>query len=98
MIMFYFLINFKISFSYKTRKYGRAKAKTSERNKTATNSVECNNRLKHTVEITNDEKEYNDNNLFFYCKYFDAKTKSIKKLPKNHTYLSRKHLISIKKL
>ena len=85
-----------------TRKYGRARARSqllrnNPKNKINKNLVESNSCLKNTVEIPSNEKEYNDKNLFFYCKYFDAKTKSIKKLPKNHIDLSSKHLICIKK-
>ena len=48
--------------------------------------------------MINDDNEQNDNNLFFYCKYFDAQTKSLKKLPQNRTDLSSKHLTCLKKL
>ena len=72
--------------------------RTSQKNKRATDSVECSNRLKNTAETIIDEKEYNDNNLFFYCKYFDTKSTSLKKLPPNHKDLSSKHLTCIKKL
>ena len=83
-----------------TRKYGRTKAKTQllkSRQEDKRTSVKSNNHLKNTLKIINDEIEYNDNNLYFYCKYFDAKTKSIKKLSPNNTDLSSKHLSCIKK-
>ena len=63
--------------------------------------VSTKNRTQHfakEMKLAHDqEKEYNDNNLFFYCKYFNMKTKSIKPLPSCFTELKNKYLTSFKK-
>ena len=101
--LIYHLILNLIFFFKLYRKYGRVKARlllltTNQKNIIVKDSLDCKNCLENTVEIIKNEKEYNDTNLFFYCKYFDAKTKSIKKLPPNHTDLFSKHISCIKKL
>ena len=42
-----------------------------------------------------EENEFTDNNLYFYCCYFDSKTTTVMPLPKNYGVLKNKHLKSV---
>ena len=42
-----------------------------------------------------EENEFTDNNLYFYCFYFDAKNKTVMPLPKNYRVLKKKQLIKV---
>ena len=52
--------------------------------------------LDSTIRIpATEENEFTDNNLYFYCFYFDAKNKTVMPLPTNYTVLKNKHLESV---
>ena len=54
---------------------------------------DCNEPLKKAMELArSDEKEYNDNNLYFYSKYFDVEKKRLNVLPRTDRNLINSYL------
>ena len=89
----------------KNRKFGRTKSKTQlskreqgRKSNSSTSTTNCNEPLKKAMKLSScEEDEYNDNNLYFYCFYYDKKSKRINVLPNNVRNLKNRYIKSLNK-
>ena len=82
-------------------KFGRTAAKTQflyrEKSKLIRTS-DSNEPLENAMKLAlSEEKEYNENNLCFYCKYFDVENKTVNVLPNTSRNLKNRYIKRIKK-
>ena len=74
-----------------------SKRNQKKRTNYSTRTIGCGQHMKSSMKkLVHSEVEYNKHHLYFYCKYFDIKTKGIKVLPNNYAELKNKYLTSIK--